>query len=196
MQPHPPIIHHPKEQGFLKVLLDQIIRYDIAFLKYLTGLSLPNALVKGLIFLVRIGDGYIWIFIAIALWKTLPMSQFQSLVLHCILAILISLALYWPIKLLIRRPRPHNAGLGIVSRVPPLDKYSFPSGHTMNNLAVALTLALYLPKFFIVALVFPLILGLLRILFGVHFLSDIAAGAILGGIGFFFAKLLFPFFHF
>lgn len=173
-------------------LLHKVVATDLAFLKFLGGINLPRSVALPLIALVRIGDGWIWCLIAFYLWRVMPFLQFKLVVFHCLLAIAISLALYWPIKLMVRRPRPHDCDLGITARVPPLDKYSFPSGHTMNNLAVALTLSVYLPHVFLAALGIPILLGGLRILFGVHYLSDITGGVILGVGSFMLAKLLFP----
>jgi undecaprenyl-diphosphatase len=176
-------------------ILTRIVDFDIAFLRALASLSLPRAVTLPLMLLVRIGDGWIWFLIAFYLWKSLPMVKLQTAVFHCLLAITISLILYWPIKLLAKRARPHNSGLGITPMVPPLDKYSFPSGHTMNNLAVALTVSIYMPHLFIPALLIPIAMGMLRILFGVHFFSDITGGAVLGAISYFLAKAFFPFLH-
>jgi undecaprenyl-diphosphatase len=50
----------------------------------------------------------------------------------------------------------------------------------MNNMAVAASLSIHLPWLWPFALALPLAMGLLRVLFGVHFLSDIVAGALLG----------------
>ena len=176
-------------------LLKRIIAVDLAFLRYIATLSLPKAVSLPLVFLVRIGDGWIWFLIAFYLWTAMPFAQLRSAVFHCLFALAISLALYWPIKLLVRRSRPHESGLGVTPTVPPLDKYSFPSGHTMNNLAVALTVAIYLPHLFLPALLLPIFLGVLRILFGVHFLSDITGGTVLGVASYFLAKAFFPFLH-
>jgi undecaprenyl-diphosphatase len=177
--------------GEKKTLLGRLIAYDLALLKTLAGISLPRSLSLLFVFLVRIGDGWIWCLVALYLWWIMPFVQFQMVVVHSLLAIGISLCLYWPIKLLVKRLRPHESVPGIIARVPPLDKYSFPSGHTMNNLAVALTLSLYIPNLFLAALLVPLALGGLRIFFGVHFLSDITGGAMLGAGSFLAAKALF-----
>jgi undecaprenyl-diphosphatase len=172
-------------------LVERVVAWDLALLRLLSTVVLPKAVSWPLIALVRIGDGYIWGLIALYLWWALPVDQVKLVGAHCLLAIGISLAVYWPLKLFIRRPRPFDAGLGVTAKVPPLDKYSFPSGHTMNNLAVSLTLAVYLPHVLSAALTVPLVLGVLRILFGVHFLSDITAGALLGALSFLAAKYAF-----
>lgn len=171
--------------------LARIIAWDLALLRWLAALVLPRFLSWPLIVLVRIGDGWVWCAVAVSLWLAMPLPQVKLVVAHCLVAIAISLALYWPIKLWVRRPRPHESGLGVTARVPPLDKYSFPSGHTMNNLTVALTLALYVPNTMLIAVAVPLLLGGLRILFGVHYLSDITGGALLGAVSFLLAQIVF-----
>jgi undecaprenyl-diphosphatase len=173
--------------------MERIVAFDLAFLRMLSSWTLPKALSLPLILLVRVGDGWIWLLIAFYLWISLPMLQVQSAVIHCLLTLAISLAIYWPIKLLVRRVRPHNSSLGITAMVPPLDKFSFPSGHTMNNLAVALTVSIYLPNLFIPTLILPISMGILRILFGVHYFSDIAGGAVLGTLSYFLALAIFPY---
>ena len=176
----------------LSAVSARVLAVDLAFFRLLGGIALPKAVSWPLILLVRIGDGWIWALIAVALWFKLPFPALQKVVLHCALAIGVSLAIYIPIKFLGKRPRPFDSGLDVTPLVPPLDKYSFPSGHTMNNLAVALTLALYFPGITPLALAFPLLLGTLRVLFGVHYLSDIVGGWALGAAAFSLAWALFP----
>lgn len=161
-------------------LLARITAWDLAILRMVTAWELSPRAAAPLVFLVRIGDGWMWALAAGLLWWALPFAELKLVVAHCLLAIAVSLAIYWPVKLAIRRSRPHDSGLGIRAKVPPLDKYSFPSGHTMNNLAVALTLAHYVPGLLPAAVAVPLVLGCLRVYFGVHYLSDIVGGAVLG----------------
>lgn len=166
---------------------------DIKALQYLHGLKIPPSMNWILIAFVRIGDGWLWAGIAAWLWVACTWEVFKLTVLQCVLAIGISLVLYWPLKLWTKRARPYNTLHWVTRKVPPLDKYSFPSGHTMNNLAVSLTLASLMPSFYAPAIILPLILGVLRVVFGVHFLTDILAGAVLGTLSHFGAKSLFIF---
>lgn len=169
----------------------QVVAWDMAMLRWLAALVIPAALNRFLIVFVRIGDGWIWLVVLASILWALPMPAVKTVVAHCLTAFAVSLLFYWPVKLLVRRSRPHELGLGVTAKVPPLDRYSFPSGHTMNNLAVALTLSLYVPSILPFALGLPLLLGVLRILYGVHFLSDITAGAVLGVASFALGRLLF-----
>lgn len=178
--------------GRLNAITSRVMAVDVAFFRWLASLSLPKSVVWPLVVLVRIGDGYIWAVIAFALWLALPLQELKHTVLHCLLAIGVSLSIYLPIKFLVKRPRPLDGGMDVVPLVPPMDKYSFPSGHTMNNLAVALTLAAHLPNFAYPAVILPVAFGMLRILFGVHYLSDILGGTLLGVSAYFISQAIFP----
>ena len=88
------------------------------------------------------------------------------------------------IKYLVHRPRP------TVLRLAPADGYSFPSGHSMNNAAFYIVLALLLlpllRKARQKALTFvglslpPFLVGVSRIYLGVHFFGDVLCGWLLG----------------
>jgi undecaprenyl-diphosphatase len=177
--------------GTPRGLVGRIVAWDLALLRWMGSLALPAALSRFLILFVRIGDGWIWLVVLASLLWALPLVEVKTVVAHCLTAFAMSLLFYWPVKLLVRRARPHELDLGVTAKVPPLDKFSFPSGHTMNNLAVALTLSLYVPAILPFALGLPLLLGMLRILYGVHFLSDITAGALLGVASFALGRLVF-----
>ncbi len=144
------------------------------------GVRVPPRLERALIFFVRLGDGWIWPLAALALALALPRERALYLIGQGLLAAALSLPSYWGLKALFRRARPGDLYSRIVPRVSPRDLYSFPSGHTMNNLAIGAALALHLPWLWPLTLSIPVAIGLLRVLLGVHFLSDVAAGTILG----------------
>gem|GEM_PF-227076 len=187
-----PLPEQPSMKGFFAA----IHAWDMAIVKFLHALDIPKLIYWPLVAFVRIGDGYLWIGVAAWLFYAEPWSVFRGILVECLLAVGLSLLAYWPLKLIIRRTRPYSSIEGISRKVPPLDKYSFPSGHTMNNLAVALTLASQMPVFYLPAIGIPLTLGVLRVAFGVHFLTDIIAGAFLGTASHLLAKFLLPYLTF
>jgi len=131
-------------------------------------------------FFVRIGDGWIWIPVGFGILITQPHASGFEIIFHCLIALAISLAFYWPLKLTVRRIRPFERVPGAITELPPLDRFSFPSGHIMNNLAMGLVVAHYFPHVLWLVLLLPTTWGLLRVLFGLHFFSDIVVGGFLG----------------
>lgn len=57
------------------------------------------------------------------------------------------------------------------------DFHSFPSGHANTLMAVALVLALFLPRYRVPLILLGLALGLTRVLVNAHYVSDVIAGA-------------------
>lgn len=62
----------------------------------------------------------------------------------------------------------------------PPDRFSFPSGHTITAFAVAVALGSFYPALLPLLLFFALSIAASRILLGMHFLSDVLAGALIG----------------
>ncbi|MBI1780341.1 MAG: phosphatase PAP2 family protein [Sphingobacteriales bacterium] len=94
---------------------------------------------------------------------------------------LVNTAITTILKNTIKRERPSVKDPSII----PLDaagSYSFPSGHTSDAFATATSLSIAYPKWYVIA---PLFLwassvGYSRMYLGVHYPSDVVAGAIVG----------------
>ena len=84
------------------------------------------------------------------------------------------------IKPLVMRPRPYDTIEGLIVLVEKLDSFSFPSGHASSSFACATALALLFGKRGAWSFVPAAIIALSRPYLGMHYLSDVAAGAALG----------------
>lgn len=77
----------------------------------------------------------------------------------------------------------------------PLTDHSFPSGHTTAIFSIVTPLILLMPMSGIVLYPIAILVGLSRIYLGLHYPSDVIAGAVLGSLGgVMSAYLLNPFF--
>lgn len=88
-------------------------------------------------------------------------------------------ALNIAVKQIVRRPRPQLAGLPALTSTPT--KLSFPSAHASTSVAGAISYArLGVPAVPLILLAKGLALS--RLYLGVHYPSDIVAGALLGAL--------------
>ena len=83
------------------------------------------------------------------------------------------------LKPLIDRTRPYYV-LGYDPIIPPVGDPSFPSGHTSASFAAATAIYIINKKWGIIAYIFAAVMGFSRLYLGVHFPTDVLAGAILG----------------
>ncbi len=89
-----------------------------------------------------------------------------------------SLAVGFLLKVLIARPRPE--GLVMLLPLTNLVDYSFPSGHTIAAFAALPVLLREYPSMKWFWISFAVLVGLSRLYLGVHYPSDVVAGALIG----------------
>jgi undecaprenyl-diphosphatase len=83
----------------------------------------------------------------------------------------------------IGRIRPYLADASIQALIPqPLTIYSFPSGHTATAFAAAVVLVYGSPGIGMLALLAATLIGFGRVATGVHYPTDVLAGAALGSL--------------
>ncbi len=96
------------------------------------------------------------------------------------------------LKNLFERVRPCNALTDVNSLLGCSGSYSFPSSHAVNNFAIAVFFYRLFPKLKWILLISVALIAFSRPYVGVHYPSDILAGAVLGwGIGYLFSLLAF-----
>lgn len=97
-----------------------------------------------------------------------------------LVAFIIELPLYITLKKRFRRHRPFAVVNGANALIVPSDKFSLPSGHTAAAFLMATLILGFFPAFAGIAFAWALLIGMSRIVLGVHYPSDILAGALLG----------------
>lgn len=127
----------------------------------------------------RLGDGIFWYALMAALllsegWAAAPAVGKMLLVGA------LGLGLYKWLKARTTRPRPCTRHERIQRRVAPLDEYSFPSGHTLHAVAFTLVALHHYPGLVWLLLPFTALVALSRVALGLHYPSDVVAGALIG----------------
>jgi len=132
----------------------------------------------------RGGDGWLWYAMGLAILLFGGENRFAAIGAAFVAAVLSILLFIW-LKRFAARPRPCQIEPHCWATLLPPDQFSFPSGHTMTAFAVAIPLLLFYPSVTIGLLFCALSIAASRILLGMHFLSDVLAGALIGtGLGY------------
>lgn len=99
-------------------------------------------------------------------------------------AVAVGIALFLNLKRVCGRKRPCAIEPHCWSQLLPPDQFSFPSGHTITAFAVAVSLGAFYPTVYVGLLFCAASVAASRVLLGMHFLTDVIAGAIIGsGLG-------------
>ena len=131
----------------------------------------------------RLGDGWIWYALGFLLLGFGGPQRFAA-VSAAGAAAVFGIFVFKALKHLSQRQRPCQIEPHCWSRILPPDKFSFPSGHTMTAFSIALVISYFYPSLEGVLLFLALNIAVSRIVLGMHFLSDVLAGMVLGvGLG-------------
>lgn len=129
----------------------------------------------------RGGDGALWYALGLVVALCGGPERFRAL-LAATLAVAVGIVLFIELKRAFRRPRPCTLEPHCWAHLLPPDQFSFPSGHTITAFAVAIALGAFYPELFPVLLFCAASVAASRIVLGMHFLSDVLAGAALGTV--------------
>lgn len=129
----------------------------------------------------RLGDGVFWYSLMLGILLTQGSAGLQP-VLHMLLVGLVCMSLYKWLKGKTLRPRPYEVHQDIWLTGRPLDRFSFPSGHTLHAVAFSLVLLSYYPQLYWLAVPFTVLVALSRVVLGLHYPSDVLAGAAIGSL--------------
>jgi undecaprenyl-diphosphatase len=125
-------------------------------------------------------DGYLHL--AFALWLVRSDSPADFQLLGALgLALLMERPLYFVLKNVCRRDRP-PVSLKTPSFIVPSDRFSFPSGHTSAAFLLAVLVGTFHPGLAPALLLWSSLVGMSRVILGVHFPTDTLIGALMGTV--------------
>ncbi len=129
----------------------------------------------------RLGDGVFWYAVMLGIVLTQGNAGIRP-ALHMALAGFAGTLLYKWLKGKTLRPRPYEVHQDIWLTGRPLDRFSFPSGHTLHAVAFCSVALTYYPTLAWLLLPFTALVAMSRVVLGLHYPSDVIAGACIGGL--------------
>jgi len=155
------------------------VERDLVWAQWLHRVARYQTPVKALVIVSKLGDGLFW-YVLIAALALVGGTNGRDVATQMSLAGLLNLPLYFWLKHSIGRPRPFVACPDIRACVRALDKFSFPSGHTLHAVSFAVVFTWHFPLIGAALIPVVLLIALSRVALGMHYPSDVVAGALIG----------------
>jgi len=139
----------------------------------------------------KLGDGVFW-YVLILLLPVIYGEPALRPALRMAVVGLVGLALYKYLKSRLVRERPYISLAGITPGTRALDRYSFPSGHTLHAVSFTTVAVTSFPELAWLLVPFAALIATSRVVLGLHYPSDVAAGAVIGAALAVLSMLLMP----
>ena len=163
----------------MKQWLKRVLKIDARFSKALYVPAERSLISLVLKIFAHSGDSWFWLAGLFILWL-FSTGEWRERAVFLGIGLVIMAAAVILLKFTIRRPRPEGEW-GSIYRIT--DPHSFPSGHAARSAALAVMGLIIGPDWFGLALaIWAPWVGLSRVALGVHYLSDVLAGWLVGAL--------------
>ena len=160
-------------------MLHQIATQDYRLMRRVNAWRAPRWIRVWMLAATRGGDGWLWYAMGLAILMFGGAERFFAVAAACTSAAVGSV-LFTIVKRKIGRKRPCAIEPHCWATLLPPDQFSFPSGHSINAFAVAVSYGMFYPSLMIGLLFCAFSIAVSRIMLGMHFLSDVVVGSGLG----------------
>ena len=127
----------------------------------------------------RLGDYPSWVIFGVIIAAEQGANVLAFLA-HALATAGVGILVYKLLKKRLVRERPYVTHGEIVCGATPLDRYSFPSGHTLHAISLTVLYGAYEPMMLIVMAPFAALIAASRIILGLHYPSDVLVGGTVG----------------
>lgn len=127
----------------------------------------------------RLGDGLFWYGLMLLL-PVLHGAEGLAASTRLAAAALLGMAIYRLLKERLARERPCKLHPHIRAGARALDRYSFPSGHTLHAVSFTIIATAAFPALGWLLVPFTVLVAMSRVFLGLHYPSDVVAGALIG----------------
>jgi len=127
----------------------------------------------------RLGDGIAWYLLMLMIPVWYGQAGLKPALQMAVVGLL-GVGLYKLLKQRLVRERPYIRFDGIRAGAAPLDRYSFPSGHTLHAASFTIIATAHFPELGVVLVPFALLVAASRVVLGLHYPTDVVAGAAIG----------------
>jgi undecaprenyl-diphosphatase len=127
----------------------------------------------------RLGNGIVWYLLILALPLLYGSPAVKPAMVMALTGAL-GVAVYALLKRLFVRERPFITHRAISRAAAPLDRYSFPSGHTLHAVSFTWQACAHFPELAWVLVPMAALIAGSRVVLGLHYPSDVLAGAAIG----------------
>lgn len=166
-------------RAYTAVAFKRVVDCDLAVCGALNTISRHTYFRRLFSLVSRLGDGPFW-YILMMLLPVLYGSAGTASSLVMLKLGVLNYVIYKIIKQSTGRARPCAVGAGITVGAAPLDPYSFPSGHTMHAVAFSIAAVAHHGELAWVLAPFAALVALSRMILGLHYPTDVIAGAVIG----------------
>ena len=159
-------------------ILQSIHALDVTFFNWLMAMPSQHTQARWLRKISWTGDGYVPIAFGIYLLYTHQYGWAKLVAWGYVL----ERGIYFLCKYSFRRKRPAHAIEDVESYIKPADRYSFPSGHTSAAFLFASVIAGYwgISWMILPVVIWAALVAFSRMIMGLHFLSDLLFGVLVG----------------
>lgn len=148
--------------------------------QWMAGFSMYRRWLASLRIASRAGDWPLWVGLIAAQPLLHDATLAWRLMAQYTVTALAAIVFYRLVKTRLCRERPFITFQSIICNEPARDRYSFPSGHTMHAIMFLTLTAAHTPWLDPWLLPVVILIAFSRVGLGLHYISDVIAGAIIG----------------